>query len=180
MQLQEKEKILWQNKPKNSVLAIWFFSKVLLSTFIFGFLLFWATGFFGGMYLAAYHPEINEDPLPYVLSFFKIILPIFVVLTVIYNILLVKTYNYYITNQRIIFEGGIIIRKKKNIPYHKITDTSANQNIIEKMLGISSLEIFTAGTGMKRAEVNFAGLEDAENPQNLINKTLKSLKSTGE
>lgn len=180
MQLQSKEKILFQGKAKKSVLVIWFFSRVLSSTLFFAFISFWAAGFFGGIYLNIYHPEATEPPYELVLSLFPIILPIFLVLVFAYTTFLVKTYNYYITNQRIIFEAGILIKKKKNIPYHKVTDTAVSQNIIEQMVGISRLDIYTAGTGTKKSEISFVGLEDAEGPQQLINKILRKFKSTGE
>ncbi|HYD03184.1 MAG TPA: PH domain-containing protein [Alphaproteobacteria bacterium] len=177
MQLEKKEKILYQNKPKNSVLVIWFFTKILWSTFLFAFLLFWGAGFFGGIYMAASDHDNDSNPFASVAPLFKILLPIFAILASVYNLFLIKTYNYYITNHRIIFEGGIIVRKKKNISFDKITDTSANQNIVEKFLGISSLEIFTAGTGSHIAEASFIGIEDAEKPQNIINRHLKSSRS---
>ena len=184
MQLEGNEKILYEGKPKKSILVLWFFSKAILSTIIFVFISFWASGFFGGMYLTTTHPEIQDNSF---LSFLGIsvliyifVVTLFFVSAIIYIFFLVKTYHYYITNQRIVFEGGIIVRKKRNIPFHKITDITISQNIIERILKMSSLEIYSASTRPRKAEISFAGLEDTEKPQQLIHSKLKNFKSTGE
>jgi uncharacterized membrane protein YdbT with pleckstrin-like domain len=104
----------------------------------------------------------------------------------VYYAKLKGTFQYCITNQRCIFEGGIIIRRKRSVPYHKITDVEINQNIIERGLGISSLKVFTPGTGsagmpgFEKAEIAFYGLKDAEMPANIIQNILKKYKATGE
>ena len=63
-----------------------------------------------------------------------------------------------------------------------------SQNIVERILGISSLKIFTPGTGSmifspfggQRAEISFVGLKDNEAPSISINEILRKYKSTGE
>ena len=184
MELEKNEKLLFEGKPKRAVLVVWFFTKVIFTTIICLFLVFWATGFFTGIYLTVTHPLVDNSSIDTFFSVgrlgFVLVGVVYFICALIYIFYLVRTYHYYITNQRIIFEGGIIIRKKRNIPFHKITDLTVSQNILERMLNISSLDLYTASTRQKRAEVSFVGLEDAELPQRLINKELKSLKSTGE
>jgi hypothetical protein len=63
-----------------------------------------------------------------------------------------------------------------------------SQNIIERVLGISNLKIFTPGTSSmrvspfaaQRAEIFFVGLADNEPPAATINDILKTYKATGE
>ena len=93
-----------------------------------------------------------------------------------------------IPNQRCVFQGGILRRIIHSVPYHKITDVEMSQNIIERILGISSLKIFTPGTGSlqaspfkgQRAELTFAGLSDNETPAASVNEILRKFKATGE
>ncbi len=74
------------------------------------------------------------------------------------------------------------------MPYHKITDVESSQNIIERIIGISSLKIFTPGTaslptspfGGERAEIMFVGLVDNETPANTINEIVIKFKATAE
>lgn len=59
-----------------------------------------------------------------------------------------------------------------------------SQNIIERLLGISSLGIYTPGTGSgnsgRRPEITFVGLKDNETPSEAINTILSKFKATGE
>jgi len=63
-----------------------------------------------------------------------------------------------------------------------------SQNIIERLLGISTLKLFTPGTGSmmvspfggQKAEISFVGLSDNETPAESINNILRKFKSTGE
>lgn len=87
----------------------------------------------------------------------------------IYLHFLRKTYRYIITNRRCIFVGGILKRIERTVPYKKITDIQRSQNIIERMLGIWNVQIFTPGTASMqigqakaRAELNFDGLINSE------------------
>jgi len=63
-----------------------------------------------------------------------------------------------------------------------------SQNIIERVLRISSLKIFTPGTASMRvfpftgqhAEISFVGLADNEPSAAVMNEILKKYKTTGE
>ncbi len=76
--------------------------------------------------------------------------------------------------------GGIIRYRERSIPYHKITDVELSKNIIERILGLSSIRIFTPGTasrsfnwgffgGGQSPELNYEGLEESEDPTESIN-----------
>ena len=114
--------------------------------------------------------------------------PSLFILGLIYCSYLRRTYVYYVTNQRCIFHGGILRRIERSVPYHKITDVEMSQNFIERMLGISSLKIFTPGTGSmmaspfggQRAEIAFVGLKDNETPATTINEIVRKFRATGE
>ncbi|MDH5389182.1 MAG: PH domain-containing protein [Gammaproteobacteria bacterium] len=95
----------------------------------------------------------------------------------IYLIYLRKTYRYVITNRRCIFIGGILKRIERTVPYKKITDIQRSQNIIERMLGIWNVQIFTPGTASMqigqakaKAELNFDGLLNSEELYETINR----------
>ncbi len=99
------------------------------------------------------------------------------VLIQIYLAYLRRTYRYVITNRRCIFVGGILKRIERSVPYKKITDIQRSQNIIERMLGIWNVQVFTPGTASMqigqakaRAELNFDGLTNSEEVYEAINK----------
>jgi len=113
--------------------------------------------------------------------------PGFLMLGMIYCEFLRRTYVYYITNQRCVFHGGIIRRIERSVHYHKVTDVEMSQHIIERILGISTLNIFTPGTSsrvgessLQKAEISFVGLKDNESPAETINGNLRKFRATGE
>lgn len=184
--LHEGEKILFQGKPEKSILVLWFFTKCLGFCFIVGFLILWASLFFGGIFQGAIKGQ-EQPSFWFIIPTLIIALPTCFLISIVYCIALRETYNYYVTNERCIFEGGIIVKKKRSIPYHKITDAEIYQNIIERILNIYRLNLFTPGTasmwgawGGQRAEIVFAGLKDAQKPEEIITNILKTYRSTGE
>jgi ABC-type multidrug transport system fused ATPase/permease subunit len=99
------------------------------------------------------------------------------VLIQIYLIYLRRTYRYIVTNRRCMFVGGILKRIERSVPYKKITDIQRSQNIVERMLGIWNVQVFTPGTASMqigqakaRAELNFDGLMNSEEMYAAINK----------
>lgn len=169
--LQKGEKTLYRATPKGKILVLWFFTRVIFYSFAISFLLNYVFIFLGiinfmagGAFAFAYN---------YLLVFVGIIILVF-----LYHVALRSTYKYYITDERVILEGGILLRKIKSVPYHKITDVSISQNILERVLGISKANVHTAGTGMQRPEIQFVGLINPERPQSIIVKELRAFKSS--
>jgi len=188
MKLHEDETLLYELYPESQDLVVWFFTKCIFAAFIAAFFTFWCFGFFGGMFSVAI--KSNSEPwfiaLGGKMALFTV--PVTLAASLVYCSFLRKTYTYYITNQRCVFHGGIVRRIERSVPYHKVTDVEMSQNIIERILGISSLKIFTPGTGSmnfspfggQRAEISFVGLKDNEKPATSINNILRKFRSTGE
>ncbi|MDD2688610.1 MAG: PH domain-containing protein [Candidatus Omnitrophica bacterium] len=184
IKLQEGEQILFEGRPEKKIFFMWIFTKVIPACVIVSFIILWATLFFGAMFAAA--TKCKEPPFHLLPPLFKFFIPLTFVAALFYYRALKETYHYYITNQRCVFEGGIIVRRLRSVPYHKITDVEINQNIIERFIGLYSLKIFTPGTGsvgvpgFEKAEIVFYGLKDAETAANIIQGILKQYKATGE
>jgi uncharacterized membrane protein YdbT with pleckstrin-like domain len=187
MRLQEGEHIIHELRPEPQVLGIWFFTKCFPTACVGAFLSFWCFGVLGGIFAIT---TMSGAPWPFESGFIiaLIVGPVLLIVGLIYCIYLRRTYVYYVTNQRCVFHGGILRRIQRSVPYHKITDVEMSQNIIERVLGISSLKIFTPGTSSmrvspfaaQRAEIFFVGLADNEPPAATINDILKTYKATGE
>jgi uncharacterized membrane protein YdbT with pleckstrin-like domain len=50
-----------------------------------------------------------------------------------------------VTDQRVILEGGILLRTSKVIPLDRVQDVSTRQNVLGRFLDYGSVEIDTAG-----------------------------------
>ena len=165
LQFQQGEQIIYQSQPNKSLLFLWFFYSIvytiIITIFSMPLLIMLRTTLFEFLF----SPLIFIDFFVFVVIFW-------------YHIALRKTYKYHITNERDIFEGGILIKKINSISYHKITDVSITQNIIERIVNIAKLNIHTAGTGTNMPEIQFIGLSEPEIPQTTINNQLRNIHTT--
>ena len=194
MKVQNGEDVLLEVQPESRLLVIWFFGRC----FSVGVVAF-AAGFALSTILSMVYEVVAETELFAVESNFdgwsvlvNAIIAIAAALcsraiVLIYCVYLRRTYVYTITNRRCIFRGGILRRVEHSVPFHKVTDVEMSQNIIERILGISSLGIFTPGTGSmgssckgRRPEIAFIGLKDNETPAEIINDILSNYKATGQ
>lgn len=168
--LQDKEKVLYKGWPQPAVLFFWFFKSLLISLVIF-----WFFGIFGFTIFIPLASVFGVFSLAvigiYALGFLFLFAIVF-----IYHIYLRKTYEYYATNQRVVFKGGLLYKRTRNVPYHKITDVEISQNIFEQILKIYTLRVHTAGMGGPMAEVRFIGLDDPREAEKIISKELKKFK----
>ena len=185
MKLMEGEDVLMEMRPEAKLLVIWFFRACFVPFLVIGILLIFISPAFGGIL------ETFSDTKSKLLTFWLPAAIGFVlcitIISCVYCIYLRRTYIYTITNRRCIFSGGILRHVRHSVPYHKITDVEMSQNIIERMLGISSLGIYTPGTGSmgsgsggRRPEIAYVGLKDNETPAETINGILSTFKATGE
>jgi len=175
MKLQEGETVIHELRPEPAVLGAWLFDKCLAPATVVGGLcgvLFVLIEISAAMMIGGFIAGTVVGLLP----------------GLVYCAALRETYVYYITDRRCVFHGGILRRVRRSVPYHKITDVEMSQDIIERALGLSSLNIFTPGTGSirasspggQRAEISFVGLRDSETPAHTINGMLKKLRATDE
>lgn len=182
MKLQQGEQILHELGPQPSILFAWCFSKGLPGAFFAAFLAFWFFGFFGGIFTSSTRVLAIGAIAALVVATVALFVSPF------YLHRLRKTYRYHVTNLRCVFTGGIFRRVERSVPYHKITDVEISQNLLERVLRISNLRIFTpASTGSRswpfsseQAEIEFVGLKDAETPAATVNGILATFKATGE
>lgn len=204
MKLDDGETLEIEMKPDEKILVIWFFTKTIaysLATMFFVFMaLFFINTFNFTSEIEAAEKittEIAQDnktkekvkeelkkkvknPFKLFLGYWEwalTIVGIAAVLIQTYLIYLRRTYRYIITNRRCIFVGGILKRIERTVPYKKITDIQRTQNIIERLLGIWNVQVFTPGTASMqigqakaRAELNYDGLVNSEELYEAINK----------
>ena len=184
MKLQDGEQMLHELMPEKNILWIWLFAKALPVGLVGGGAGFGLVGVSGIIF--NFGGESDFSFIGGIVG--AIIFGLgFLLLAMVYCEFLRRTYVYYITNQRCVFHGGIIRRVERSVHYHKVTDVEMSQNIIERILGISTLNIFTPGTSSRgsdssfqKAEISFVGLKDNESPADTINGILRKFRATGE
>ena len=181
MKLSKDEKVLYKLKPRQRLIVLWFFTRC----FVHGL----ATAFFVGFSWWFYETFTNlkegviiEDPNYFILTGF--LLFIFgSTLSYVYQRFLVTTIQYYITDRRCVWKGGIVRKVEHTVSYHKITDVERSQNLIEQVLKISTINLFTPGTASMRVgasarsqpvpELRFEGLQHSDDEAEAINEQIR-------
>jgi uncharacterized membrane protein YdbT with pleckstrin-like domain len=154
------EKIFWSGEPALVVVLYWAIKK--LTWFLIPI----------GIVLYLYIRYATEPDYGILFAYIGGIAG-FYVISVVYSFFLRKTYKYSISNQTVNFEGGILNKQFKNVPYHKITDITKSQTIVQRMLGIYDIHVQTAGTSF--VEISFLGVKDPYTPKNYIMQMVNRL-----
>jgi len=202
MKLDDDEKLELDIKPNEKILVVWFLTKTITYSvatmfFVFMALFFidtinWTSELEARKDVEIIENNISTDeekdrtvkeighPFGIIIDYWEWALALVGFASIIIQIYLIylrKTYRYIITNRRCIFIGGILKRIERTVPYKKITDIQRSQNILERMLGIWNVQVFTPGTASMqigqakaRAELNFDGLLNSEELYEAINK----------
>ncbi len=160
------EKTLWEGKPSKKIIWKWTILKSFVLLAIFAVFFFLSSPLlFGGS------PVLLIVILP-VLAFAG------------WNYFLWKTYEYRLTDKNAYFKGGILLKKQSIVPFFKITNLPNTQDVLDQVLGFTTVGIQTAGTGGQPfPEVSFEGLVEpdavTEILKSQIEKSRKSSVRTG-
>ncbi len=103
------------------------------------------------------------NTISYIASLFPLLVIILPITTGFLKYL--KT-RYWITNKGIIIKTGLLGYKITKIPFHRISDVTKSQTLLERILSISSIRIQSlagqASANTAGAEANLQGLTDQE------------------
>ncbi len=96
------------------------------------------------------------------------------------SILWVKNLQYFVEEERIRIHYGILSKVQQNIPFKAITDFILHRSLYDRILGIGSIRIQTAGqsTAATGYEGNMAGLIEWEDIYNELRNILMKKKAT--
>jgi uncharacterized membrane protein YdbT with pleckstrin-like domain len=109
---------------------------------------------------------------------------IFVLLVIVGPILViwVKNLSYMVGEEKVNIHKGILTKVQKNIPYRAITDFVVNRSIFDRILGIASIRIQTAGQSQTPTgyEGNIAGMVDWKGLHTILRDRIKKLHPVSE
>jgi membrane protein YdbS with pleckstrin-like domain len=91
-----------------------------------------------------------------------VFLPFYTIATSIIGFLIVEWYRrshkYIISNQRLMFKGGIFTKRERTLRYGKISDINAKQGIIGQIFGFGTITpVSQAGFGLGTDQASAAG-----------------------
>ena len=136
--------------------AVWlFFISFFLRWFlIIIFLSIWLAGF-----LSSFNRSLDNNEFPFgFLNWFWLIIPAFLILCFIWAKLTYHFYRYELTDNGFRKESGVIYKRYVTIPYGRIQNVDIYRGIIARLLGISDLQIQTAGASAVMSRRRMAGV----------------------
>lgn len=95
-------------------------------------------------------------------------------------ILWINNLHYFVEEDRIRIHKGILSKIQQNIPYKAVTDFILHRSLYDRLLGLGSIRIQTAGQSATATgyEGNIAGLIEWENIYDELRKILIRKKAT--
>ncbi|MEN6328199.1 MAG: PH domain-containing protein [Syntrophomonas sp.] len=95
--------------------------------------------------------------------------PILLALFFVYGILYWLRYVFYISGQELRLEYGVLLRKKRYIPFNRIQTVQISAGVLQRVFGLVKIQVETAGGGSK-AEFVLAALprDKAEELQQIL------------
>jgi len=96
--------------------------------------------------------------------------------SVIYSYVYWTRYDYEITDDSFDIEKGVLRKKTREIPLHRIQNVDISSNLIQRLVGIAQVNLETAGGGDTEASLRFVGFSEAERIQKQIRVLKKEVK----
>lgn len=94
-----------------------------------------------------------------------------------YEYLYWKNFEYSIDSDGLKILSGVISKNDKDIPLKRIQNVDVNRNIVQRVLGISQVDIETAGGGRTEASLRYLDYNDAEKLQQRVRELKNRRKS---
>jgi uncharacterized membrane protein YdbT with pleckstrin-like domain len=109
--------------------------------------------------LNEYIVQMVQLPVIQVTFYLLLLIIVFLIISVIFDIISWKRKKYQLTNQRVVIQKGIIRRKRSYIHYAKIQDIDIYQGIMDRIFSAGNMDIYGG-----HEHTNIV-LEDIPNPK---------------
>lgn len=97
-------------------------------------------------------------------------------LTVYWEYLVWKNYDFFFGEENLNIEHGVIRKKHREIPLSRIQNVDIQRNILQRMLGVAQVNLETAGGNTTEASLKYVDLETGRD----IQKKFRRLKNNKE
>lgn len=85
-----------------------------------------------------------------------------------------RSLSYEIQDDEVIVHAGIWTKSVKHVPYRTVTNLVVKRDVVDRMLGIGTLNIQTAGmSGQTGVEESLAGLSDVQSVYDTVAQELR-------
>ncbi|MBP1760908.1 MAG: hypothetical protein H6Q64_450 [Firmicutes bacterium] len=94
---------------------------------------------------------------PAIRKWIIVAIPLLLVLFIIYGVFYWLRYVFYVSGQELRVEYGVMVRKKRYIPFERIQTVQITAGVLQRLFGLVKVQVETAGGG-KEAEFVLAAL----------------------
>lgn len=94
--------------------------------------------------------------------FTSILLGVILPLQLIGGVFAYFRFYYYVKGNELIIEKGIFVRTKLNIPFERIQTVDFNQSFLHRIFDVVGVQLDTAGSSGKEADIHALSMEKAE------------------
>ncbi|PSP38508.1 hypothetical protein BRC71_07560 [Halobacteriales archaeon QH_7_65_31] len=81
--------------------------------------------------------------------------------TLAYQVAYVRRFEYELTDDTVDVESGVLSRRSREVPYHRIQNVDVSRNVVQRGLGIAELAIETAGGGQTEVTLRYLDADTA-------------------
>ncbi len=152
MELQENEQLIWRGHPSARAYLFWYLQwgfLALLPVIVAGIL--------------------RSQDKGTGLSFWTwaLISLVLLVVVIVFDVLRRAAIDYVVTTRRIRIRRGILSRREQSTIIEKVQNINTNQSLLDRLLGVGSVDFDTAGSDSNQADFVFAGIA---NPHALVQR----------
>ena len=97
---------------------------------------------------------------------------------VVIDVLRRAAIDYVVTNQRIRIRRGILSRREQSTFIERVQNINTSQSLLERLLGVGTVDFDTAGTEAKEASFRFTGVASPHDLVRRFESHLTSLRRT--
>jgi len=103
-----------------------------------------------------------------------------IALALAYEFAYYQRYQYTFTSDTFDIQSGVLNRREREIPYGRIQNVDISRNVIQRLVGLSAIDIETAGGGSTEAAIRYVTAEAATTIQNEIRNRKRGRDQQGE
>ncbi|GGL56420.1 PH domain-containing protein [Halocalculus aciditolerans] len=97
-----------------------------------------------------------------------------------YQVAEYRRFQYALTAETLDIDSGVLSRREREIPLGRVQNVDVSQNVVQRVLGIATVNVETAGGGETEAVLACVSTEEAERLQREIRRRKRALEGDGD